>query len=319
MSPLPRWFEPMRAVLTDDRFSSPDWIFEPKLDGERILTYRDGPSIQMYTRNQLMANDQYPELVEALLKQKSTSYVVDGEVVAFKPGTSIGSFSRLQERMHVVHPSKKLLNDVPVLYFLFDVPFLNGIDMRSKPLLERKKKLYTSFRFGDSIRFLTHLKANGVAYYKEACRLGWEGLIAKRIDSLYRSTRSHDWLKFKCVNEQEMVIGGYSDPEGTREEFGSLLLGYYDGNQLRFAGKVGTGFSSEILRKVANQLKPLETKQSPFVSIAISRRGLHWVKPKLVAQVGFSEWTDDGKLRHPRFLGLRQDKSAKQVVRESPP
>jgi len=148
--------------------------------------------------------------------------------------------------------------------------------------------------------------------------MGWEGLIAKRADSPYRSLRSKDWLKFKCVNEQEMVIGGYTDPEGTRQQFGALLLGYYEGSILRFAGKVGTGFDGKMLNLLGAKLRGLASKQSPFASLGMSRTGMHWVKPELVAQIGYTEWTPDGKLRHPRFLGLRNDKPAREVFRETP-
>jgi len=317
MSAMPRWIEPMRAVLTDERFSSPDWIYEPKLDGQRILTYRSGKSLELYTRNQLTANTQYPELVGSLRSQKPKSFLIDGEVVSLKPHSAVSSFSRLQERMHVDHPSVDLVKRIPVIYFVFDLLFIDGVDLRSKPLLERKSRLEERFQFGKHVRFLSHLKGNGEAYYRQACRLGWEGLIAKRADAPYRSARTRDWLKFKCVNAQELVIGGYSDPKGTRDQFGSLLLGYFDGPKLRFAGKVGTGFDQDLLQHLGAKLRSLNVDDSPFASVDISLRGLHWVKPELVAQIGFSEWTDDGKLRHPRFLGLRNDKAAKDVTRET--
>jgi bifunctional non-homologous end joining protein LigD len=308
----------MRAVLTEERFSDDQWIFEPKLDGERVLTYRDGKSLQLFTRNHLSANAQYPDVVRALAEQKPTSYVMDGELVCMKPGTSISSFSQLQKRMHVDNPSSEQIKAAPVFYFVFDLLFLNGTDLRSKSLIERKEILKNSFSFNDHVRFLTHLEKDGILFYKKACQLGWEGLIAKRAASPYRSARSRDWLKFKCVFEQELVIGGYTDPEGSRTQFGALLVGYFEGPRLIFAGKVGTGFNESMLKLVANKMKRLDSNRCPFASVDISRQGLHWVKPELVAQIGFSEWTEDGKLRHPRFIGLRDDKKVKDVTRELP-
>ncbi len=318
MTPFPSWIEPMCATLTEERFSNDAWIFEPKLDGERILAYRKGKSIQLYTRNHISANAQYPELMDAIRAQRSKSFILDGEVVALRPGTTIGSFSRLQRRMHYENPPPELIKSVPVIYFVFDLLYLEGSDERELPLVDRKRVLQTNFVFGKSLRFLTHLEKDGLTYYKEACRLGWEGLVAKRAESPYRSIRSKDWLKFKCVKEQEMVIGGYTEPEGTRQEFGALLMGYYADGTLHFAGKVGTGFNGPMLELVAAKLQRNKSDRSPFKSIDISKRGLHWIKPVLVAQIGYSEWTEDGKLRHPRFLGLRDDKSPRDVVREIP-
>jgi ATP-dependent DNA ligase len=173
------------------------------------------------------------------------------------------------------------------------------------------------FDFGGPIRLSTHRNGDGEAYLKQACERGWEGLIAKRADAPYRSGRSSDWLKFKCENGQEFVVGGFTDPSGSRIGFGALLLGYHDGDRLRYAGKVGTGFDTEALRSLRTRLNGLVQPRSPFDGQA-GERGAHWVRPELVAQVGFAEWTGDGRLRHPRFLGLRADKKATDVVRESP-
>jgi bifunctional non-homologous end joining protein LigD len=166
------------------------------------------------------------------------------------------------------------------------------------------------------LRFTPHRNRDGRALFRDACRKGWEGLIAKRADSAYVGKRSRDWLKLKCGNEQEFVIGGYTAPRGTREELGALLLGYFERGRLRYAGKVGTGFDRETLHDLAKRLVPLRRPDSPFADDAAPARGTTWVEPRLVAQIGFGEWTRDGRLRHPRFLGLREDKDPRDVVRE---
>ena len=181
---------------------------------------------------------------------------------------------------------------------------------------ERKKLLAKALDFKDPLRFTEQRETEGEAYFREACGKGWEGIIAKNADSAYLSTRSRDWLKFKCLNQQEFVIAGYTDPQGERVGFGALLVGYYEAGKLVYAGKVGTGYDTATLRRLSSQLGKLETSHSAFDSDALPSRGIHWVKPDLVAQIAFGEWTSAGKLRQPRFLGLRSDKAAREVVRE---
>ena len=304
----------MLATLTEERFSRPGWLFEPKLDGERCLGFGNEGRIELYSRNQKLLNDKYPELVAAFEKQKPDRFIVDGEIVAFDKG--ITSFSKLQQRMQVEHPSEELRERVPVSLYAFDLLYLDDRDLRRLPLRERKQLLQKAFRFQGPLRFTEHRETEGEAFYREACERHWEGIIAKNGDSPYVSGRSRDWLKFKCVAQQELVIGGYTDPEGARIGFGALLVGYYDGGRLKYAGKVGTGYDTATLRSLSSQLKRLETGSSPFDGDGLPRKGIHWVKPKLVAEVGFTEWTGDGKLRHPRFLGLRDDKKAEEVIRE---
>ncbi len=313
---FPSWIDPMLATLVDQPFSRPGWLFEAKLDGERCLAFRNGTSVQLYSRNRKSLNAIYPEIVQALKKQPGGSFIIDGEVVTFEPGTQRTSFHRLQGRMQARNPTEALRSGVPVFFYIFDLLHKDGKDYRSQPLVERKALLKQTLRWRDPLRLSTHLEGDGEHYYQQACQLGWEGLIAKREASPYQGGRSRDWLKLKCINEQEFVIGGYTDPQGSRTAFGSLLIGYYGPNGLQFAGKVGTGFDDTDLRTMSSTLKPLERATSPFVSIDIPRRGLHWVDPQLVAQIGFSEWTPDGKLRHPRFIGLRDDKPPRQVTRE---
>jgi bifunctional non-homologous end joining protein LigD len=304
----------MLATLTDEPFSRPGWLFEPKLDGERCLAVRDDAEIRLVSRNQKILNEKYPELVSAFHAQKERQFVVDGEIVTFEG--EITSFSKLQSRMQVRHPSEELRRKVPVWFYAFDLLHLGDYDIRDLPLRVRKALLKRSFSFRDPLRFSEHRETEGEAYYREACHKRWEGIIAKNADAPYISRRSLDWLKFKCVNEQEFVIGGYTDPAGARVGFGALLVGYYEAGELVYAGKVGTGYDTAMLRHLGDQLRKLEIERSPFREDFLPARGVHWVKPKLVAQVGFSEWTTDGKLRHPRFLGLRSDKPPQEVIRE---
>jgi DNA ligase D-like protein (predicted ligase) len=304
----------MLATLTHEHFSREGWIFEPKFDGERCLAFRKGNSVHLYSRNRKPLDETYPELIEPLRGQPAESFIADGEVVTFEG--EVTNFRRLQQRMQIRDARQALATNVPVWFYLFDLLNLNGGDLTREPLIARKRLLETAFRFADPLRFTAHRETEGEAYYAEACKRGWEGLIAKRAGSQYVSGRSRDWLKFKCTNRQEFVIGGYTDPKGSREEFGALLVGYYEGGKLRYAGKVGTGFTEETLRELGRRLAALRTGASPFSEPVRPSRGVHWVKPELVAEVGFTEWTNDGKLRHPRFLGPRTDKRAKEVVRE---
>ena len=296
--------ELMKAVLTEDRFSDPGWVFERKLDGIRCVAIKDDAGVRLLSRNNLSLNSRFAEVAEALERDPATDFVVDGEVVAFDGAQT--SFARLQQRGE--HP-------VPVFFYVFDVLQAAGEDTTALPLRERKARLRKLLSFDGPIRYTQHRNRDGEALYREACRKGWEGLIAKRADSLYVHGRSRDWLKLKCSAEQELVIGGYTPPKGSRTELGALLLGYYEDGRLRYAGKVGTGFTRVTLRDLADRLRPLECTNAPFAD-EVRERGATWVEPRLVAQVGFSEWTRDGRLRHPRFLGLREDKAAADVVRE---
>jgi len=298
----PRWIAPELATLVDEPFSDADWVFEEKFDGIRCIATKSKGKVSLFSRNHKSLDEDFPEIVQALEKAKSKDFVVDGEVVAFAGRAT--SFAKLQNRMQ-----KK----ISVHFYVFDLLFWDGKELLKLPLLERKKSLKKDFPFGGRIHYTPHVKAKGEAFYKKMCKLGLEGAIAKRADSRYLSKRTRDWLKFKCTRGQELVIGGYTDPQGSRECFGALLVGYYERGKFHYAGKVGTGFNTPTLEKLGAQLKKLERKQSPFVEEV---KGAHFVRPTLVCEVGFTEWTSDGKLRHPRFLGLRKDKSAKSVVRE---
>src|SRR3979490_2605641 len=310
----PKWVAPMLATLTDEVFSRQGWLFEPKWDGERCLAFRRGRDLDLFSRNRIRLNAKYPEVVEAIYQQQATSFIADGEILTFDG--DITSFAKLQARMQVAHPPADLIRKVPVWFYLFDLLYLDRYDIRQVPLRYRKEVLRNAFDFQGSLRFTEHRTTEGEDYYRRACQKGWEGIIAKNADSEYVSRRTRDWLKFKCKQEQEFVIGGYTDPRGSRSGFGALLLGYYRAGKLVYAGKVGTGFDQDLLRRLGEKLARLEIKTSPFVTGDPPSRGVHWVKPKLVGQIGFTEWTLEGKLRHPRYLGLRLDKRPSQVVRE---
>jgi bifunctional non-homologous end joining protein LigD len=302
--------EPMKAVLADKPFSDPNWIFERKLDGIRCLAIKDASGVRLMSRTGRLMNYEYPPVVEALESEPSKEFVADGEIVAFENG--ITSFSRLQRRGR---------ERVPVFLYLFDLPSHEGEDLRPLPLRERKARLRRALEFGGPLRFNPHRNGeHGEELYREACKKGLEGVMAKRADSPYRSGgRSRDWLKLKCHAEQELVIGGYTAPKGSRTEFGALLVGYYDDSgTLRYAGKVGTGFDQHTLKELAARLRELEQDESPFAPFKPIPPGTRWVRPELVGQFGFAEWTRDGRLRHPRYLGLRDDKPASEVVREVP-
>lgn len=312
--PQPEWIAPMLATLTDERFTRKGWLFEPKWDGERCVAFCHGRRLRLFSRNRILLNDRYPEITAALDRQAAGAFIVDGEIVTFK--NEITSFAKLQERMQVARPSADLIRRVPVWLYLFDLLYLDRYDTRQVALRDRKELLRHALEFEDPLRFTEHREREGEKYFRQACRKGWEGVIAKNGESVYVSKRTRDWLKFKCRNEQEFVIGGYTEPAGSRIGFGALLLGYYRDGRLVYAGKVGTGFDHEALRRLSDTLAALATRVSPFAEDGLPHNGVHWVKPKLVAQIGFTEWTRDGKLRHPRFLGLRADKTPHEVVRE---
>jgi bifunctional non-homologous end joining protein LigD len=298
----------MKAVLSGEPFSDPDWVFERKLDGVRCIAHRDPSGVRLLSRTDRNMNANYPELCKALEAQPRPDFVLDGEVVALD-SRGVTSFGRLQRRGK---------ERVAIYLYVFDLLRLEGADLRDLPLRERKRRLRDALRFEDPIRFTPHRNQDGERLFEEACRRGLEGVIAKRADSPYRAARSRDWLKLKCHAEQELVIGGFTAPQGSRTDFGALLVGYFEAGSLRYAGKVGTGFGRSTLAELGAALRKLESQVNPFAEVHPIPRGTHWVRPELVAQIGFAEWTRDGRLRHPRYLGLRDDKLAGEVIRERP-
>ena len=296
----PEWIEPMLATLSDERELSDDWMLERKLDGVRCLAFVQGGAVALRSRNRLPLV--FPSIAGAL--EPLGDAIVDGEIVAVTDDGQPLGFQALQR-----HGTAAL--------WAFDLLWLNGEDLRSRPQRDRHAALASALETGPALQVSAPVAGPSQDAYERACTAGWEGLIAKRTDAPYRGGRSRDWLKLKCVLEQEVVIGGFTEPRGSRVGLGALLIGYYESGALRYAGKVGTGFDTATLVALRGQLEPLETAAAPFDEpIKPLPPGTHWVRPALVAQVGFAEWTAAGRMRQPRFLGLREDKAAEAVVRE---
>ncbi len=306
----------MLATLTDRRDFGEDWLLERKLDGERCVARKDGGDVRLQSRTAKSLSTTYPEVRAGVAAQRSRELLLDGELVAFDGEQT--SFSRLQQRLGVGSPSPQLVAEYPVVYCVFDLLALDGEDLTGEPQLARRALLASVVEPSATLQLTEAWHGDSQRRFAEACRSGWEGLIAKRADAAYTAGRSRNWLKLKCAWEQELVIGGFTDPGGSRTDFGALLVGYYEDAQLRYAGKVGTGFNAKTLRDLGAKLRKLEARESPFVDARPVPRGAHWTRPELVAQIGFAEWTTDGRLRQPRFLGLRDDKRPAEVVRERP-
>ena len=306
---------PMLATLTALPLPAGRWVHERKLDGVRVIATRErrGP-VRLWSRNRRSADASYPEVAEALTEHGPSRFVLDGEIVA-----ADGRFGSLQARMHLSDPRRARATGVAIVCHLFDLLVLDDLDLTRLPLVTRRSLLAAVVRPTGPLQLSETLDGEVATLLAEACAQGWEGLIAKRADAPYRTGRSTDWRKLKCVRDQEFVVGGWTDPSGGRHGLGALLVGYHDATDpagaLRYAGKVGTGFDDAALRMLRDRLDPLATSGSPFAE-RVREKGQHFVRPELVAAVGFGEWTSDGRLRHPRYQGLREDKAAADVVRE---
>ena len=306
----------MLATLTDRRDFGDDWVLERKFDGERCVARKAGSEVRLESRTGKDLTGTYPEVSAAVSAQRSRDLLLDGEVVAYEGDQT--SFARLQQRLGLTRPSSEQVARFPVVYCVFDLLAVDGEDLTDRPFVERRSRLTRTIRSSSALQHTEAWSDDSERRFAEACRSGWEGLIAKRADAPYVAGRSKDWLKLKCVWEQEFVIGGYTEPTGSRTDFGALLVGYYEQDFLRYAGKVGTGYTKATLHDLGARLRKLETAQPAFVDARPIPRGVHWTRPSLVAQIGFAEWTSDARLRQPRFLGLRDDKSPAEVVRERP-
>ncbi|MEJ2470830.1 MAG: non-homologous end-joining DNA ligase [Desulfuromonadales bacterium] len=313
---MPDWRDPMLATLTHEPFADEDWIFERKLDGERALAYldRDG-QIRLLSRNQKSLNVSYPEIVDALEAQALHGAIFDGEIVAFND-QNVSDFQRLQPRMQASNRAEARSSRIRVYYYLFDCLYLQGHDISACSQRQRKQLLKAALDWSDPLRWTPHRNTEGLTFYRQACTKGWEGVIAKQADASYVSGRSRRWLKFKCIRQQEFVIGGFTEPQGGRIGFGALLLGFYRDGALVYAGKVGAGFDDETLKRLHQRFDRLSRKTSPYDRGDPQGEGIHFLTPRLVCEVAFTEWTDDEHLRHPRFKGLRRDKVARDVHRE---
>jgi bifunctional non-homologous end joining protein LigD len=301
------------AKLVGEAPEGREWIHEQKFDGYRILADKDGDTVRLYSRRFNDWTAEFPTVAAAVAKLPCTRALIDGEVAAVLPDGRT-SFQALQNAFSGTGAN--------LAYFVFDLLSIDGDDLRADPLIERKERLRTLVgKKPGLIRYSDHVEGSGRKFFELACKQGLEGIVSKRRDSPYTGGRGGAWLKTKCILRQELVIGGYTDPEGARTHIGALLVGYHDKGKLVYAGKVGTGFTRKLLVELKALLAPLETKASPFSPEpprAWTGPGRHWVEPRLVGEVAFSEWTADGRLRHPSFQGLRRDKRAADVIRERP-
>jgi bifunctional non-homologous end joining protein LigD len=299
---FPEWIIPMAATLTQERFAGPEWVFERKFDGIRLIAFKQGAAVRLYSRNRLLQN--HPAIAEAIASLPIDELILDGEVDwGDGPSTRDDEHARSGQAGSVA------------AYHVFDMPWLAGRDITTLSLDARRELLSTlPLRHPlTRVTALDHPKP-----WELACREGWEGVIAKRRDSSYEHRRSPHWLKMKCEATHELVVGGFTDPRGARVGLGALLVGYFDGEDFVFAGKVGTGFDTKLLLDLRARFDAIEVSHTPFtISKGLPRLRAHWVRPEIVVQVGFIEWTVHGKLRHPRLLGVRFDKSAREVVRET--
>ena len=289
---FPDWVEPMAATLTRERFATPEWVFERKLDGIRVLAFKRGGDVRLLSRNQLPQNASYPSVVAAIAALPARDLILDGE--------ALGVWGH---------------RDV-VGYHVFDVLWLDGRDLMPLALDARREVLLT-LPLQPPLARVDRL--DDPAPWERACREGWEGVVAKRRDAPYEHRRSPHWLKMKCEATQELVVGGFTDPQGGRVGLGALLVGYFDGADFVFAGKVGTGFDRALLLDLRTRLDALGVAEPPFTrGTGLPRKNAHWVRPELVVQVAFMEWTPYDKMRHPRLLGVRTDKAAREVTRDTP-
>jgi ATP-dependent DNA ligase len=271
---FPEWIEPMAATLTQERFTGPEWIFERKLDGIRLVAFKQGASVRLYSRNRLPQN--LPAIAAAVAELPAHDAILDGELTWGEARTT---------------------------YHVFDVMWLDGRDLRDLPLVDRREILRT-LPVAAPLRRVAEV--SGDAPWERACAEGWEGVIAKRRDSPYESRRSKHWLKMKCETSREFVVGGFTDPQGNRRGLGALLVGYREGDDFVFAGKVGTGFDTQLLLELRARLDALEVAAPPFTKAkGLPRVRAHWVRPEIVVEVAFIEWTVHQKLRHSRLLGVR--------------
>ncbi len=314
---FPGFVKPMLATLTEDYFDDPEWIYERKYDGERCLILIEDTEPTIYSRNEKELNKTYPELIQAFKAEDYPDLILDGEIVAFDG--KLTSFSKLQDRMKIKDADKAKKAEVAVHLYLFDLIYLKNRSLEKVTLKTRKRMLKSEITWKTPIHYVSHRNEKGKKYHKESCQKGWEGIIAKDGQSTYVHSRSKKWLKFKCVKGQELVIGGFTEPQGERIGFGALHVGFYEDGKLRYAGKVGTGYDDAFLEEWRDKFEEIEQKSSPFEDYeGDGETDSHWLKPKYVGDFDFTEWTDDNKLRHPRFIGMRYDKDPEDVKKERP-
>jgi bifunctional non-homologous end joining protein LigD len=292
----------MLATLVDAPFDKPNWVYEEKYDGVRMLAYKEGSKVSLISRNAIDRTARYPKVAEAIARLKADTLALDGEVVIFDE-EKVSRFQFLQKSKG--QPT----------FAVFDCIYRDGKDLRKAALSERRAALERAVKPSANLILSARLDADGIVAFEIAKKKGFEGLIAKDLASKYVSGRSASWLKVKVRKEDEFVIGGFTAPSGARHYFGALLLGVYTRGKLEYVGKVGTGFDEETLKSLFKKFTLLKRATSPFASLVREKEAM-FIAPKLVAQIGYTEWTGDGKLRHPVYLGLRDDKAARDVKRQ---
>lgn len=312
---MPSVINPMLATLVDRPFSDPDWIFETKWDGVRAVCFITKGSARFVSRNQIDMTAQYPELSEIAKQVKASQAILDGEVVALDEH-GVSRFQLLQRRLGRKNAGeiRKLAATTRIAYYAFDLLYLDGFDLTRCALVDRKDTLERILKPARNIRYSDHIIGAGDQLYAEVVKVPLEGMIAKRATSPYVQRRSSDWLKIKTIQQTEVVIGGYTQPRRSREFFGSLVVGLYKDRKLHYVGHAGGGFNQKSLEQMYRLMQPLKTKVCPFVDKPKTNEPVQWVKPKLVAQMKFYEWTADERLRQPVFLGLREDKKPEECT-----
>ena len=314
---LPHVIQPMLATLVDDPFSDPDWLFETKWDGIRALCFLDKGKARFVSRNQNDLTAQYPELANIADAIDGSQAILDGEIVALDE-QGVSRFQLLQSRLGRKNSAEiaRLAASTRLVYYVFDLLYLDGADLTGCALVERKSRLEAILKSSRNIRYSDHIIEHGAQLFKEIAKVPLEGMVAKRLDSVYVQKRSRNWLKVKTTLEAEVVIGGYTEPRNSRSYFGALVVGLYERGKLHYVGHTGGGFNEKSLERIYRLLQPLKTSKSPFLEKVQTNEPVHWVAPKLVAQVRFAEWTAERRLRHPIFLGLREDKKPQECIFE---
>jgi bifunctional non-homologous end joining protein LigD len=314
---MPSVIKPMLATLVDEPFSDPDWLFETKWDGVRAVCFIRNGQARFISRNQIEMTAQYPELANIAQSIRASSVILDGEIVALDEN-GVSRFQLLQRRLGRKNAGEiqRLAATTRIAFYIFDVPHLDGFDLMGCKLIDRKTTLEGILKSSKNIRYSDHIIGEGEKLFEEIAKVPLEGMIAKRLESTYVQRRSAEWLKIKTIQQSEVVIGGYTEPRNSREYFGALVVGLYRDGKLHYIAHTGGGFNHQTLAKTYQLMQPFKTKDCPFVDKPKTNEPVQWVKPKLVAQVKFSEWTADGRMRHPVFLGLRQDKNPQECVFE---
>lgn len=314
---MPAVIKPMLATLVDEAFSDPDWLFETKWDGVRAVCFVRNGKARFISRNQIEMTAQYPELADIAQSLLGSTAILDGEIVALDE-KGVSRFQLLQRRLGRKNAGEiqRLAATTRIAFYVFDILYLDGFDLMGCRLIDRKATLERILKSSKNIRYSDHIIGEGEKLFEEVAKVPLEGMIAKRLESTYSQRRSAEWLKIKTIQQSEVVIGGYTEPRNSREYFGALVVGLYRDGKLHYVAHTGGGFNHQTLAQTYKVMQPLKTKDCPFIDKPKTNEPVQWVKPKLVAQVKFSEWTADGRMRHPVFLGLRQDKKPEECIFE---